>query len=424
MYRAGKMVYEGEFSGGLPHGRGTSVDYNGERYEGQFVSGKPEGKGKLYVNGKLTYDGDWKLGLMDGAGIEYGKNGSQVYEGEYARGRRTGYGVGYDEATGEREYAGNWLNGKQHGAGRLYDPNTQDLAFIGRFVYGKKEGEGSAVTVTASQWHAVDGNNVVRTESRPTVYYDTGIYKADKLNSVVNRTAYTGEMLADGTPQGTGSFYRHLGSKLTSEGVLNDSELLYEGEVKNGMRHGEGQAYDGEGRLVYDGEWINDYYDGFGQAYENGVLAYRGTWSLGFRSGSGTSYEIVKPSANGSPGEAKLVSGDFRLDEPTSSASEYAYIGAVTDGMMTGTGKLYLISHGGSTHSLAVTFDMGRKGLKVYEGAFLNGLKHGVGIQYDDKGRRIYDGSFANDRREGYGTLFHETTGRRAYEGTFKDDKL
>jgi hypothetical protein len=420
LYRAGKMIYEGEFSNGMPNGQGTSVDHKGNRYEGRYAGGKPDGGGRLYVNGRLAYDGDWKQGLMEGTGIEYGKNGSPVYEGGFVRGERSGYGVEYD--SGDRLYAGEWLNGKRHGEGKLYDPDQQDLTFIGRFAAGLKEGAGSIITVTTSRWSVVDGNNVVGTETRPTVHFDAGIYRADKLVGDAERMTYTGEMLEDGTPHGKGSYYRNLGGKPTSDGLLSNIELLYEGEVKDGKRQGIGQAYDNENRLEYDGEWNNDLREGFGLAYENGVLTYRGAWRRGFRSGTGTSYEIVKqPVGNGS-GEAKLVSGTFSVGKPVSgTVREYAYVGAMREGMITGTGKLYLVSHNGPTHIRAESFQTGRKGLKVYEGAFVNGLKHGIGILFEE-GLKTYDGSFANDLREGYGTQFHALTGRRAYEGNFLAD--
>jgi hypothetical protein len=420
LYRAGKLIYEGEFTSGMPNGQGTSVDYTGERYEGRFLSGQRDGGGKLYVSGRLTYDGDWKLGLMEGSGIEYGKSGQPVYEGEFAQGKRNGYGVEFDDASGDRIYAGEWLNGKRHGEGKLYDPSTEDLAFIGRFAEGMKEGAGSIITVTTSTWSVVDGNNVVGTETRPTVHYETGTYRADKLAGDVERVTYTGEMLPDGTPHGKGAYYRNLGGKPTSDGMLNDIELLYEGEVKDGKRHGLGHAYDAKKRLAYDGEWKDDLREGFGLAYENGVLSYRGEWRRGFRSGAGTSYEIVKQSVGNTPGEAKLVSGTFSLDKVAdSTAKQYVYLGSMSGGAITGRGKLYLVSQNGPTHIRAESFQTGRKGLKVYDGDFVNGLKHGVGIQYID-GLKVYDGNYAKDVYEGYGTMFHGSTGQRAYEGSFK----
>ena len=420
LYRAGKVIYEGEFASGMPNGQGTSVEYNGERYEGRFLSGLRDGGGKLYVNGRLTYDGDWKLGYREGLGIEYGKSGEPVYEGEFAQSKRTGYGVEYDEAAGDRIYAGEWRNGKRHGEGKLYDPVTDELAFIGRFSEGLKEGRGSNVTVTTSRWSVIEGNNALGAETRPTVYYETGTYRAGKLVGDVERLTYTGEMLEDGTPHGKGTYYRNPGGLPTSDGILNDNELLYEGEVKDGKREGKGRAYDAKERLAYDGEWKDDLREGFGLAYENGVLVYRGEWRRGFRSGAGTSYEIVKLSAGSSPGEAKLVSGTFSLDKiMDSTARQYVYIGSMSDGALTGRGKLYLVSQSGPAHIRAESFQTGRKGLKVYDGGFVNGLKHGIGIQYMD-GLKVYDGHYANDIYEGYGTMFHSSTGQRAYEGSFK----
>lgn len=420
LYRDGKLAYEGEFKKGMPAGYGLLTDRNGSRYEGMLAEGRPDGRGTLYVHGLPAYEGEWKRGLKDGTGTEYGKSGRPIYEGEFKQGVRRGLGVSYAEDTGNRQYYGEWLNGREHGTGRLYDPKSPNLiAFTGRFADGVKEGEGQAVTVTSTDWYVFDGGVITGKESRPTVYLDSGTYRSGKLVSGTERFIYTGDRLDDGTPHGQGSFYRYIGGIPSPEGLLNDMELIYEGAVKNGQRSGRGRAYE-QDRVVYEGEWVRDARSGFGRSYENGKLVYAGGWLLNQPSGRGTRYEIIRQPSGNVPGEVKLTTGEFRRGVPTESAQTYVYIGGMTEGLMSGTGKLYLVSHDGPAHYRAETFETGRKGLKVYEGQFVNGLKHGSGIQFED-GRKVYEGGFSNDVRSGAGTLYHSTTGNRVYQGEFAD---
>lgn len=57
-------------------------------------------------------------------------------------------------------------------------------------------------------------------------------------------------------------------------------------------------------------------------------------------------------------------------------------------------------------------------GLKRYEGDFINGEKHGYGIEYE-MGKLSYEGEFANGKRNGRGTLYFE--GEVFKKGIFVD---
>lgn len=41
---------------------------------------------------------------------------------------------------------------------------------------------------------------------------------------------------------------------------VNNGQVEYSGDWKNGMRHGKGAYYDTDGTLIYDGKWENDDY--------------------------------------------------------------------------------------------------------------------------------------------------------------------
>ena len=41
----------------------------------------------FYPSGEIWYVGEWKAGIRSGHGIEYNKDGSLIYEGEFKNGK-------------------------------------------------------------------------------------------------------------------------------------------------------------------------------------------------------------------------------------------------------------------------------------------------------------------------------------------------
>jgi hypothetical protein len=70
-------VYDGEWKGTMPNGRGIIRRDNGERYEGDVKDGKPDGYGTLVKIASLVtpndtqmrYEGEWKDGVFEGEGV-------------------------------------------------------------------------------------------------------------------------------------------------------------------------------------------------------------------------------------------------------------------------------------------------------------------------------------------------------------------
>ena len=83
--------------------------------------------------------------------------------------------------------------------------------------------------------------------------------------------------LEEGVLQGRGEDYDENGL------------LAYEGQFLDGVRSGEGTAYE-DGVLCYEGQFAGGLYEGRGRRYQDGALAYEGSFAAGVASGEGVAY--------------------------------------------------------------------------------------------------------------------------------------
>ncbi|MBR9917113.1 hypothetical protein GYB29_05390 [bacterium] len=157
-WAGGDYRYEGEWSYGVPHGKGTYIDsagntYQGEfklgffwgdgvyktktyTYDGEFVMGKIHGEGAIeYANG-VNYSGTWFQGTMDGYGT-YRLNASNYYVGDMANNTFNGKGVLY---TKDGFIKGTFKDGKPHGY-CVQHATESGISLKGNWVNGSKEGE-------------------------------------------------------------------------------------------------------------------------------------------------------------------------------------------------------------------------------------------------------------------------------------------
>ena len=136
-----KLLYKGEFASNLYNGQGQMYYYNGEvKFNGIFESGEFKEGVEYYNNGKRKYNGTYENGLYNGQGRLYGYNDSysdesMIYTGEFKNGLYDGEGKLYDETSGRLLYNGNFLRGIYQGAGVLYGKNGQEV-FRGNFYNG------------------------------------------------------------------------------------------------------------------------------------------------------------------------------------------------------------------------------------------------------------------------------------------------
>jgi len=93
------------------------------------------------------------------------------------------------------------------------------------------------------------------------------------------------------------------------EGGLNDYDR-YEGEWKNGQRHGQGVCSYSSPTATYKGEWKDDMYHGQGTLTGDYGYSYTGEWKNGKRHGKGT--EIC---CEGADGPVIMTNGFWKEDE-------------------------------------------------------------------------------------------------------------
>eukprot|EP00062_Callorhinchus_milii_P023920 gi/632983281/ref/XP_007908569.1/ PREDICTED: ALS2 C-terminal-like protein [Callorhinchus milii] len=143
-------LYEGDWSWGKPHGRGTMKWPDGRNYTGQFKEGQENGFGVYVCPGpEETFDCykcHWEEGVMHGYGIcEYGN--STTYKGYFRDNRRHGFGI-LCSSTSEKpafKYTGHWEDDKKAGYG-VFDDLDRGERYIGTWTENYKHGPGIVIT--------------------------------------------------------------------------------------------------------------------------------------------------------------------------------------------------------------------------------------------------------------------------------------
>ena len=182
------------------------------------------------------------------------------------------------------------------------------------------------------------------------------------------------------------------------QGTFNDPEsgVKYRGQFAVGRRHGQGkQTWLASGN-VYDGRWKHDKRHGPGSMhYENGDV-YQGNWKAGQRQGQG-----MMAYANGAIYDGRYKEGQPHGQGKYLTQSGLAYDGQWKNGKPHGHGRFVWPSG------------------DAYEGKFKVGLKHGHG-RYVWSDGTVYDGSWKEDKKHGHGRYVWPNGA--VYEGKFKVD--
>ncbi|MGE0355754.1 MAG: caspase family protein [Burkholderiales bacterium] len=206
------------------------------------------------------------------------------------------------------------------------------------------------------------------------------------------------------------------GLQLHGKGQYTSKAFKYEGEFKDGLKHGKG-AYAWENGDQYEGDFLEDRPSGRGKyrfangdSYEGevkgGVIAGRGIYVT--RAGDRIEGSFVDGKANGA-GIYRFASGD-------------RYEGEMAAGKMHGKGR-YFAKNGDRIEAQFVDGKAQGKGVyhfsngDRYEGDLRDGALTGVGAYFHESGQK-YEGEMVDGHPEGKGTFWFSDGSR--FEGVFE----
>jgi len=164
-------------------------------------------------------------------------------------------------------YLGETKNGIPTGIGNLVNLSTKE-EYTGEFHKGKMNGtgikrysDGTYILGSISNGH-FNGQGVLYFPSGDTL---KGKLKDSIFNGICEYTwlsgkSYRGEISTSrNLPEGEGT------DSLNFVGVIIwDNRDCYKGQVRAGVRHGQGKMLYSEKQAIYSGEWVNDLRHGFG----------------------------------------------------------------------------------------------------------------------------------------------------------------
>jgi antitoxin component YwqK of YwqJK toxin-antitoxin module len=446
LYISGRLYYEGTFADNHPEGSGIFYYANGHVYEGGIKDSLPDGKGQLTSGGKPLYDGEWKAGYRNGLGKLMDESGQPYFEGYFVQNQRNGYGVLKERGGSARIiYEGEWKNDVMEGNGRSYAADGK-IEYEGQWKDNKKNGKGIVYTHYESNWIQTDDTRVISRQAVKNVLMTEKSFANGFATSQGEEKVYVGDVDQLGLPEGSGRLYAAKKRMATQAGVLNNLSLIYDGQFSAGKMEGRGKLYDGNQQLIYDGELQNNMRHGEGLSLKNGRIEYDGEWRSDRESGMGRVYTYGDDFTGADfVGNTSMLihEGIFRNGSMVQQGNIYKYYGAVRSGMPEGRGTIVMLYDSTDKEKPALPLDDRAKGELIYEGAFKNGLRDGEGKLYEDnvlvyegpflRGLRqgigkayedntVYEGPFINDRKEGQGKIY-DAYRTLIFEGDFRDDK-
>ncbi|XP_030938570.1 phosphatidylinositol 4-phosphate 5-kinase 2-like [Quercus lobata] len=174
-------LYNGTYSGNVPHGHGKYLWSNGCMYEGEWKKGKASGKGKLSWPSGATYEGDFKSGKMDGFGTFIGIDG-HTYKGSWIADRKHGYGEKF-YANGDI-YRGFWKRNLQDGQGRYMWSNGNE--YEGEWKNGIISGNGVLVLSNGDKFDMCWENGVPKPKGNGNIVNVNATRKRSSVDVVEN----------------------------------------------------------------------------------------------------------------------------------------------------------------------------------------------------------------------------------------------
>ncbi|CCI49338.1 unnamed protein product [Albugo candida] len=254
------LCYEGHFVYGKMHGQGRMEWPNGALYEGEFVANMIQGKGTFTWPNGNQYSGHVKAGIRHGKGsftFKRDVNGPKPeqlnleeevkcqichYDGEWKEGLYDGWGTLIYDVDAHLRYEGTFVRGKRHGHGIIRYANGN--WYEGAWADDQKSGFGVMTWKTVKQ--SLRNTDVLKSHALVTLEKYEGEWKND-VQDGIGRLVY-------------------FPSVSEGENVPDPSFSLcnwYQGEMKEGLRHGIG-VFHYENGSRYEGEWQYNVKHGLG----------------------------------------------------------------------------------------------------------------------------------------------------------------
>lgn len=195
--------------------------------------------------------------------------------------------------------------------------------------------------------------------------------------------------------------FKRLDNKYTGNCTVIDNGDIYEGDLKNGIKDGDGNITYKDGSK-YDGEWKDGYYHGYGVWF----MKNYDRWEL----------DKMHKKRRGPVFPYRSCCGRYSSDY------KLKYEGNFKEGFRHGYGKMIYKNgckyegewendrengHGVFTWSQGSTYEGNCR--STYEGECINGVRHGHGVYICANGDK-YDGEWKDDKRHGYGCYAYTRT--------------
>lgn len=304
------------------------------------------GQGRIVFKSGFNYTGAFELGRMHGQGRMQWDSGV-VYEGEFV----------HNEMQGRGHYS--WPNGS---------------AYVGDIVRGKRHGHG-----------------VFRTGNRGVA----SLAVTDPSASLTTDEESVGTEDNSGAPREAAQepllFTYHADLSSDGESLDAQSNARYEGMWVNGLPHGHGQLiYDEVANIRYEGAFICGKRHGRGQMLYASGSEYQGDWVDDVKCGHGVMTWMQK------------ANSDNNKDTRSQLATEQLVPREQYDGEW-----LNDCQHGHGRHLWWSSSSKKQREKNWYEGAFVNGVRHGFGVFYYVNGAR-YEGEWEDNVKQGNGIFFYD----------------
>lgn len=312
---------------------GTITTKEGDIFIGQLNEEEPYGLGGYIYNqtNKLGYYvGYVKHGLPNEQGIYYTKDWKVVYEGGFEYGKKTGYGIEYNN---ESTYLGYFSDDKRSGIGVIIDSS---MIYEGNFVNGKKQGQGYVINKKDKIVLPVKclQGNIEKEENKIKCAILSKVRRNKQMESLLPKYQKFNNMFLQLTLDPNEQMYLNIIHK-------EEDGTTYIGECNYAqMKHGRGVLIDHFYETYYLGYFKYDKEEGEGTLYrmKDDQIVYQGNFHLGKPLGKGSYYyyEPVKYQIDGEFNEIGEGKGQEIRDEGYWEGSFFAW-------MKNGSGEMFNI---------------------------------------------------------------------------------